>query len=117
MTSIEPTEPNRQTKLAYGFISAGIILLILLVVHLVMYMDDFTQHPIHQYLAELNPESKPIQFGDTTIIVPDGYFKIAALFFGFWMVAIWINLAKTIIEIGCHFLPSNKRKSTTETQA
>ncbi len=91
-----------------GLLVMGAYVLMLLALNLNDYIQEFPGSPVHQYLIDTQEQGFFLAFGSHEIRVSQSFMNIIALFFGFYILKIWISVGKILVQSGKFLLEEKK---------
>nr|WP_086939934.1 hypothetical protein [Thaumasiovibrio occultus] len=91
---------NATKAIGFALIAAGVSTLLYFLFNLSGYVQDFSSHPISEYLVGSNNNSYFISIDGKDITFSSDIMRFVALFFGFMLLKICIAIAASFIQAG-----------------
>lgn len=60
----------------------------------------FKESPLHLFVMENIANESTIKYGDIDIVLPEGFFNLVSLFFGFMFLGLWLRIGATMLHTG-----------------
>ncbi|MEI8608121.1 hypothetical protein P4S70_02995 [Enterovibrio sp. Hal110] len=81
-------------------IALGVITLMQLLFNLPDYLKDFPNSPIYEYIVGSEEKSYVATLEGNDVAISHDMMRIVALFFGFMLLKLWVNIGSTLIHAG-----------------